>query len=421
MIRSTEIRRLVEDHGAEGYLEIQASMLGLLPGGRVPEGPDGRPVLESHITLGNGNKVPRKRPESFSIRSLWEALVGPISETTEFAMQGAGFHESPLLESEGGGVSTANFSSAVGQLIAMKVIEGYSATEFIGNDLVTVMPSTLKGERVVGFTDLQGPKIVGEGGEYQDSTFGEKYVTTTETKRGRLLSLTEESVIHDQTGQVLQRASELGRKSAEERERRIVRGCADVVSTERVYRPLGVAEQLYSSGNLNLMATATPLVDWTDIQEAMAYHAITQRGDQEPDDENTTQPIVWFPTHLLTAVELAGNAARIFNATLATGSSMEVSNPAMLTSIGVGGMKPVSSPFLDAAQGADQWDDASDWLIGDFPRAFNYKEIWPLQTLRAPAQNPDQWRRDIIASFKVREYGDLFCKDHRLVQKVNAA
>lgn len=245
MLRRSAIRSLVEDFGPAGYLKIQALLLGMTESGQIPEGPDGKPVLSEQVTLPNGRQVPRKNAHEFSFLALWEGLVGPVEETMGFAQQGFGYIEHPigLLEAEGvGAVASSAFPSAVGQLISIRVIEGYDAPGFVGDELVTPMPSRLRGERVVGFTSLQGPKPVGEGDEYQGSTFREKYVTTTETKRGRLISLTEEAVFHDQTGQILQRASQMGRKAREDRERRIIRGVADVASTERVYRPSGTAE-----------------------------------------------------------------------------------------------------------------------------------------------------------------------------------
>jgi hypothetical protein len=397
MIRRDAIEALVLEHGREGYLQVQALLL---------EGKD----------LPNGRKG-HARPEDFSLRSLWEGLVGPIESTLGFAADQMGYVQMPIREA----VTTSAFPSAVGQLISAKVIEGYDMPGAIGDELVTVVPSKLRGERMVGFTSLQGPKLVEEGEPYQDSTFREKYVTTTEAKRGRLLSITEEAVFFDQTGQMLLRAQSLGGQLRANREKRIIRAVADVASTERVYRPAGVPTQLYSAGNNSLLATATPLIDWTDIQEALAYYALNQRDDREPDDSGGPDPIIWMPTHILVAQELAGTAARIVNAV------EDRTNTATATVITAGvarqlvpGLRAVSSPFLDAAQGADQWDDASDWLIGDFKRQFIYKEIWPLQTFRAPAQNEEDFERDIVARFKVREYGDVNATDHRLVVKVNA-
>lgn len=418
MLRRAEIQNLVEEHGEAGYLQIQARLLGMGPDGQYPQDADGKPLFESKVKLPNGAEVRRVRPEEFSLRALWEGLVGPVEDTLGYCQDRAGFVEYPQAEFVEQ-VSTGAFPSAVGQLIATKVIEGYDAPGFIGDQLVTPMPSKLRGERVVGFTSLQGPKPVGEGRPYDESTFAEKYVGTVETKRGRLLSISEELVYFDQTGQILQRAANLGTKAREERERRIIRAVCDVASTERVYRPNGTAEQLYSSGNNNLLGTATVLTDWTDIQEVLAYHATNVTDDREPDDTLGTQPIVWFPRVLLTAVKLAGVAARIVSATISTSGNVEASNP--LTAIIPGGLVALSSPFIDAAEGADQFDDADDWFLGDFKKQFIYKVIWPLQTFRAPAQNPEQWTRDVVAQYKVREYGDVNAVDERFVIKVNAA
>ena len=402
-MRRDGIKQILEEHGPEGYLQIQRCML---------EG----------LKLPNGQTV-KKRPEDFSLRALWEGLVGPVEDTLGFAQQQAGFVE--RVEHIEEAVAANAFPSAVGQLIATKIIEGYGVTAgFIGDQLMTVMPSKLRGERIVGFTTLQGPKPLGELEPYEGSTFREKFVGSVETKRGRLLEVSEEAVFFDQTGQVLLRAQGLGSMARQDRERRIVRGVADVLSTERVYRPEGTAEQLYASANNNLLSTATPLVDWTDIQEVLAFHATNVTDDREPDDNLAAQPFVWMPTGILVAMELAGVAARIVAATVVNapgGSTSEVmaqtGNPLNQLTPGI---MALASPFLDAAEGDDQFDDASDWFLGDFKRQFVYKEIWPLQTFRAPAQNEEQFGRDVVARFKVREYGDINAIDERLVVKVNA-
>ncbi len=77
----------------------------------------------------------------------------------------------------------------------------------------------------------------------------------------------------------------------------------------------------------------------------------------------------------------------------------------------------MSSPIIDGATDGDQWDDASDWFIGDFRRQFKYKEIWPVQTFR---DNSGQFNNDIVARFKVREYGDIIAVAEQWVVKINA-
>ena len=92
---------------------------------------------------------------------------------------------------------------------------------------------------------------------------------------------------------------------------------------------------------------------------------------------------------------------------------------ALLVTVGTVAAAPGNAPVNVGAD--DQYDDASDWFLGDFRSQFLYKEIWPLQTFRAPAQNDEQFERDIVARFKVREYGDINAVEERLVIKGDAA
>lgn len=415
MLRRSAIRELVESHGVRGYLKIQARLIGLNENGSVPRGADGKRKLHESVQLPNGRSVPRISPREFSFRGLWEGLVGPVEETLNYARDAVGLVEMPAHLEEA--VSSGAFPSATGQLIATEVIEGYEDTSgFIGDSLVQTMPSQLRGESVVGFTAAQGPKEVVEGQQYKDSSIAEKTVGTRETKRGRLISVTEEAVFFDQTGQVLDRARNIGYAARQDRERRIVQGVIDHDSGEAVYAPGGTAEQLYAAGNNNLATSIGALQDWTDIQEVLNYHANNVTDDRQADDTDGPQPIVWMPRILLTSLELAGRAQRIVNATLLTDQNTEGRNLPMAANL-----TPLSSPFINAATAGDRWDDNSDWLVGDFQRQFRYKEIWPLQTFRAPAQNDDQFERDIVARFKVREYGDIFALDERWVVKVDVA
>ena len=415
MLSKRGLRELAEKVGPAGYLRLQAKLLGLRENGTCRVDRDGNAILNESVEF-NGKKVPRMQAHDFSIRALFEGLVGPVDEALDYGRDQMGYHEIPQKFQEA--VSTGAFPSAVGQLISTMVIEGYGDTSgMIGDRLVSPMQSNLRDERIVGFTHLQAPKEVIEGQTYEDSTFADKFVGSRQTKRGRLLSLTEEAIVHDQTGQLLDRARDLGQVAAQERERRIVRAVINADSGEAVYAPSGTSEQLYSSGNSNLRTTAV-LADWTDIQETLLYHASNITDDRETDDNMAAQPIVWSPKILLTGMELQGVAWRILNATMLTAGSMETPNA---NSAFLPGLMALSSPFIDVATDGDQWDDSSDWFLGDFKRQFKEKIIWPLQTFRAPAQSEDQFKRDIVAQFKVRSYGDVIAVDERLVIKCDAA
>lgn len=407
-MRVADIRSMVQEHGAQGFVQVLAECL---------QGRDGQ-----------GNQIPKLRPESVSIKALFEGIVGPCEDHLPSLAQGRGaFNYIEMQES----VDSTMFPSATGVLIAAKVIEGYNSPGMIGDQLVTTMSSKLKSERIVGFTSLEGPQEVPEGMPYQESSFGEKYVTTQTAKKGRILEITEEAIYFDQTGQVLMRAQRLGEQTAEERELTILAGVVDVGSgaagIRDVYLPSGVATPLYSTTNANLAgsSSAIALVNWTDIDETMQFHATNIKDDRAVAGERL--PIVWMPKVLLTGRGLAGTAAYILNSTQvtmqpgATDASVQQWTPNPLGGL-VPGLRALSSPLIDYLAGltGSRYNDARDWFLGDFAKQFIWQEIWPLQTLRSRQDDEPAFRRDVVARFKVRYYGGIAALDHRYVVKVNA-
>lgn len=412
-MRCNDIKMMRDTWGDQGFIHVFADLL---------EGRDA-----------SGREVPRVRPEDISIRMLWEALVGPVEQTLTCAQRSSG--RSNYIEIQEAVESTA-FPSATGVLIAARVIESYRTPGLIGDELVTTMPSRLKSERIVGFTSLEGPREVPEGGPYEESSFEEKYVTTETAKKGRILEITEEAIFFDQTGQLLLRAGRLGELTALEREETILAGVTGVAGASNVvaggmiyrpvYRPSGTAEALYAASNNNLLSTATPLVDWTDIDEAMRYHAENVKDDRAVSGER--RPIVFMPRDLLVANKLRATAARIISATevrsqpgAADATQVTITaNP--IQSI-TPGLRVLSSPLLDYLAGVSGsgYDDSDDWFLGDFKKQFVWQEIWPLQVVRAPQDSDARWDRDVVARFKVRYYGGIAAIDERYVIKVNAA
>jgi hypothetical protein len=191
------------------------------------------------------------KPDDFSIRQLWEACVGPTAQTlpTLAARQRVYVSE---IDQLGDNLSEADlginlFQTVTGAVIARRVMDAYDQTAGIGDQLVTIERSSVRNERIPGFTALQGPKEVKEGSPYEESSFGDKYVSTVESKKGRLLSITEEAVHFDQTNELLRRAARLGEATRMEREKTIVRGVADAdynaTTGTGVYRPRWNAHQ----------------------------------------------------------------------------------------------------------------------------------------------------------------------------------
>lgn len=334
-------------------------------------------------------------------------------------------HERVFTESNPGLHSHA-FQIITGELISSSVIEGYDNTEgLIGDRLVRVQQAKMRNQKIAGFTALAGPLEVKEGMPYEETAFEEKYVTTREAKKGRIVSLNEELVLFDQTGEVRRRAMELGMQCRHERERTIVRGAIDAdASTVPVYRPDGTGETLYNvdGSNYNYIGAsnttstsfnaASALVDHTDIEHIRKYRALEVKDDRIDGTQRAITGINSGLT-LLVPESKVGVALNIFNAGLiaSTANSIETQFANPVRSI----VKEVlSSPILDEV-------NADDYYCGNFARQFLWTEIYPIQTFTQAADSEASFERDVVFRYKVRYFGGISALDSRWVTKIDGA
>ena len=365
--------------------------------------------------------------DDFSYRELADAC-GVLPELRRLrGFSPTESHIKDLLVESNPGVGTNLFQVVTGELIGRKVIEGYEDDGgFIGDKLVSVMPSPLRNQKIGGFKALAGPTEVSEGHPYEESTFEEKYVTTEESKQGRILSINEELIAFDQTGEINRRALAMGFYLRQERERTIVRAVtdADSGSAKYVYRPSGSGEILYQtdgsnrnwvgSGNTTSTsyATAVPLVDWTDVEEVLSYRATEVIDDRI---DGTTRPIVAPVKQILVPENLRGTARSVLNSTEITVTSgdnqMTMANPVHNLA------EVLSSPFIDEQGG----QALNDWYIGDFRKQFLWTEIWPVQSFLQRADSEAAFDRDVVLRIKVRYYGGVSAVDTVFVTKVDGA
>lgn len=398
-MQGSSLRGLIESHGAAGFYHKVCELLN-----------------EKQVAV-----------DDFSYYELADAC-GVLPQLR--SLRGTGVCEAPLaqvLSESNPGVGTNLFQVVTGELIGRKVIEGYEDDAgFIGDRLVTVIPSRMRNSKLAGFRALAGPTEVAEGHPYEESTFEEKYVTTQESKQGRILSVTEELIGFDQTGEINRRALALGYYLRQERERTIVRAVtdADAGSGKYVYRPNGTGEALYNAdgSNRNYVGvgnttsagfnTAVPLVDWTDIDVVLRYRATEVRDDRI---DGTPRPLVAPARQVLVPEALRGTARSIVHATEVSVSSsageLRMANPLH------GTLDVLSSPFIDEQGGAA----LADWYVGDFRRQFVWTEIWPVQALLQRAESEAAFERDVVLRVKARYYGGISAVDTAFVTKVDGA
>lgn len=367
------------------------------------------------------------RVDDFSYYELADACgVLPRLRSLRESMSADG-SVTQLLREANPGVGTNLFQVVTGELIGRKVIEGYEdPSGFIGDKLASVMPSRLRNQKIAGFKALAGPSEVAEGHPYEESTFEEKYVTTEESKQGRILSINEELIAFDQTGEINRRAMALGHYLRQERERTIVRAVTDADGSagKYVYRPNGTGQALYATdgshrnyigvGNTTSAGfdAAVPLADWTDIDSVLSYRATEVKDDRI---DGTPRPIVMPVKQLLVPETLRGTALSIVNSTDVTVVTSEqetrFANPVK------GLVDVLSSPFVDEQGG----DALNDWYIGDFQKQFVWTEIWPVQTFLQRNDSDAAFERDVVMRVKVRYYGGISAVDTVYVTKVDGA
>ena len=396
-MQGTNMRGLVESLGAEGFYHKVCTLLN-----------------EKQLSV-----------EDFSYYELAEAcgVLPMLRSIRESSPLGAPV--TALLRESNPGLGSSLFQVVTGELIGRKVIQGYEdSAGFIGDKLVQVMTNRLRNTKIAGFRALSGPAEVPEGHCYEESSFDEKFVTTMESKQGRILSINEELIGFDQTGEINRRAMALGFYLRQERERTIVRAVtdADAGSGRFVYRPAGVGQTLYNEDGSNRnwigtgnttspdFASMMPLTDWTDLDAALNYRATEVKDDRT---DGTTRPIMAPVKQLLVPERLRGTARSIVQSTEIT-----VSNDDQVTKFAnpVQGMVEVlSSPFIDEQGGAA----LQDWYLGDFRRQFVWTEIWPVQTFLQRTDSEAAFDRDVVLRVKVRYYGGVSAVDTAFVTKID--
>lgn len=333
--------------------------------------------------------------DDFSIKELWD------------------FCEDIMLQES---VDVSQFPILTATLVEKQVIQQFENFEGIGDQLVTPFKSTLELSKIPG-ADLKTKFRDIEAGMpyHHDSDIEEKYVTIEGKKRGDILDITEEAILHDQTGLILREAGLFGQQAAIDREKKILYTIQDTTVDNVNYfafRPSGTRVPLYSG----TVATTHPysnLIDnalqhWRDLDQAKTQFSTIRDARGEP--------ILVRPKILLVPVALETEAKRLIANTLMpaarvgqtiVGDSQNEANPF------ANAFTVLSSPYLDIVS-------VRAWYLGDFKRQFLLKSIYPIQVItRFDNKNDAAWERDIMAQYKVRYWEHPGATNFEYVVKAN--
>lgn len=386
-----------------------------------------------------GNRVRKDaklRPEQFSLAELAEGIIGPSwrslfnpesSGLNKFAQAKAILEATnpgdtrALLESTGIGIDPTafaninTFTSVVGGLVEVKILEAFSNPALIADRLCPAEPTKLNGQKIIGVNHIgDKAEIRKPGMPHARAQFNERWVETPETVENALaVDVLKETVFFDLTGQILQMAASVGEELAYRKELRVI---DTIIGVTNSFKYNGTAYNTYvtsrTQGYLN--DQSNPLLDWTSIQSAMLLFARMQ-------DPSTGKRILTKPDTIIVNPAKVATANLILSATTTERRSgggastpQTTSNP-LNVSVSPGspysGLEVISSPLIEQrctdADGLNISQANADeyWWALERGKSFRYMQNYPLAVNQAAPNQYEMLDKGIVASYFANERG----------------
>ena len=373
-----------------------------------------RNILEGHIKSANGDvKEGQKRftkqlsdlikegkvnAGNVSIREMFDLLVDynrDVNLSNAKAISEA--------------IASSQFPTITGELISPVVLSAYDLALGDVAQLVTEIPMTKETEKLAGFTDPESLELVKELSPYEETAVGEKYVELKAHKFGRIISVSAEAILFDQTGQIMDRARRVGENAGLHRAKYIVQKAADLACTAdglAAHNSLfynGSAVTIFSNDHSSIDGIANDNLITTALTAAGidAAMGLLRRMQNTNGDYVTINP-----KFILIPPELEGTARRLFQSDLQFDLT---NNNATAKNIYKNAFQIIVSPYLS---------DTNDWFVGDFPRQVYWGWVWKPKVESQTSTSEKAFENDIVQRFKVSYYGGANSVDYRYV--VNA-
>lgn len=366
-------------------------------------------------------KVGHLKPRDFTLRDLAEGLVtdrqgnpmGPDYIRALDPMRAGDGDTREILEA----VDSSAFANITGQLAWSTILEAYENTMFVGDQMMTTIPTRLNGEKIPGVTNLgDDGQIVEEGKPYPRAGVSQDWVETPQTtKRGLIVEVTKEAIFFDTTGIFLGRCAQVGEALGLGKEKRILDMVLGVTNN---YKWRGTAYDTYqTSSPWDNVTASCGLTDWTDIDEVLTTFA-------DLTDPATGEPILMMPNTIWLHTSKRATLNYILNSTQVkidpnANAGTSQYQQYVPNNVLVGQYQVIASPMMDARYTAGSVT-TTDWFMGDPKRAFSYMENWPITVVQMPPNSYEEWNRDVVAGWKASERGTVAVTEPRRVGKATA-
>jgi hypothetical protein len=367
------------------------------------------------------------QPNRISLRGLAEGIIGEQWAETMHRFNGP---ERVFMESTEA-VDASNFAAITGQILITTVKEKFKLASFIGDSLVQNIPAgqNLGQELIPWLSDTTTEAdTVQPGMPYAQTQFTGNYVKLPAIEKvGRICAITAEMIYADKTSQALQSAESVGTYCGLAKEERILKTVMGVTGNYVYGTSQGSESSLdtYSAtgGQSGLTYGFINQVNSYALSNWASINTLEQLFFQMK-DPNTGKPIEVFgpgmqmlvmPFQKYSASRILNPATTTKNGPYATSGDVEQlespnpldNNYGLLTSAHARALL-ISSGVT--ASNADKYV----WL-GNFKKAFVWREAKPLEIVQAPANNWAEFNQDIAVAIKASWWGAAGVMDPRFV------
>jgi|GEM_PF-355744 len=368
------------------------------------------------------------QPNRLSIRGLAEGIIGEQWAETMHRFNGP---ERMFMESTEA-VDASNFAAITGQILITTVKEKFKLANFIGDSLVNTIPAgqNLSQELIPWLSDTtSGSETVEQGMPYPETRFVGNYIKLPAIEKvGRICAVTAEMIYADKTSQALASAESVGTYCGLAKEERILKTVMGISGSYVYGKASGgeVSLSTYSAsggqsgldyGFIN-QVDSYALSNWASINtlEQLFYNM---------KDPNTGKPIQIFepggmqmlvmPFQKYAASRILNPATTTKNGPYATSGDVEqLESPNPLDN-NYGLMTSAHARALLISSGVTaSTADKYVWL-GNFKKAFVWREAKPLEVVQAPANNWAEFNQDIAVAIKASWWGAAGVMDPRFV------
>lgn len=434
MLRYREIRKMVQSCESDAQAKGQSLREARLNFVRlfhdtmgVGLDADATPTFRLKESTGKPELLPNScKPEEVSLRNLAEAIMGH-EFVNNFYHPSSGYNfNNPLTEAAIDPTAFINintFNLSVSGLVNAEILEQFNLPEYIGDRFVTVKPTTMNGQKLIG---VQRPGIYSSaskgrmpGQPHAEIGFGERYQTTPETvEQAQKIKVTKEAVFFDLTGQVIEQAGEVGLDLGYGREKDIADGVLGVTNSHN-----------YNGTSYNTYQTDSPWIndhgntfnDEDDLDAALQlFYAMT--------DPDTSREILVTPQVILHMPPRIMRFNKFFFGTVAhegTQASGGFPNRWMDGSNPIDKVAPQLKSNMVSSQLWYNRATASDglalsaanakeyWYIGDPKKAFEWRENWPLTPWTASPNELVMKDQGLVAVYGANYRGVFYVRQPR--------